>query len=158
MPAVAPSCAPVRKTVIQSKPAPSHPVSVTINSRLYHGTYVVVGGMIRYRRLVKARPRRLAACWLRISLGSSSRGSSIYEPRCQPDVGPVWITGGWAGRATWPLTTCPRATLRTSSDERHQNRPYSDQTKRHPGSGNIRAHRSSSSHSANDDACTRLVL
>ena len=33
--------------------------------------------------------------------------------------------------------------LRTSSDERHQNRPYSDQTKRHPGSGDISAHRPS---------------
>ena len=32
---------------MQSKPAPvPHPVSVTVNSRLYRGTYVVVGGMI----------------------------------------------------------------------------------------------------------------
>ena len=45
-----------------------------------------------------------------------------------------------------------------SSDERHQNRPCSDQTKRHPGSGDISAHRSSPSHSAKDDACARLVL
>jgi hypothetical protein len=35
--------------------------------------------------------------------------------------------------------------LRTSSDERHQNRPYSDQTKRHPGSSDISAHRPSPS-------------
>ena len=35
--------------------------------------------------------------------------------------------------------------LRTSSDERHQNRPYSDQTKRHPGSSYISAHRPSPS-------------
>jgi hypothetical protein len=39
----------------------------------------------------------------------------------------------------------PCATLRTSSDERHQNRPYSNQTKHHPGSGDIGAHRPSPS-------------
>ena len=58
--------------------------------------------------------------------------------------GPLWI----AERVLCGvgLPPCPRARrhcLRTSSDERHQNRPYSDQTKRHPGSGDISAHRPS---------------
>ena len=38
---------PGQEAVMQSKPAPvPHPISVTVNSRLYRGTYVVVGGMI----------------------------------------------------------------------------------------------------------------
>ena len=70
-----------------------------------------------------------------------------------------------SGDPIWPrhpLTTCTRAqgapySLGSSSDERHQNRPYRDQTKRHPGSGEISAHRSSPSRSAKDDACALLV-
>ena len=44
-----------------------------------------LGARSPYQRSAKARLRRLAACPLRISLGSSSRGSSIYGPRCQPE-------------------------------------------------------------------------
>ena len=55
---------------------------------------------------------------------------------------------GLADRATWPLTKWTRALrhcLRTSSDERHQSRPYSDQTKRNAGSCDVSAHRPSPS-------------
>ena len=78
----------------------------------------------------------------------NSTGADV--PMCAFAISRIYtsLTGTTAERATWPLTTCTRALrhyLRTSSDERHQNRPYSDQTKRHPGSGDISAHRSSPS-------------
>jgi hypothetical protein len=68
-----------------------------------------------------------------------------WTARC----GPLWIAlwlGLAASHGPGPHARAPmRHRLRTSSDERHQNRPYSDQTKRHPGSSDVGAHRPSPS-------------
>ena len=45
-PAVGTVLHPRQETVMPSKPPARHSVSVTINSRLYRGTYVIVGGTI----------------------------------------------------------------------------------------------------------------
>ena len=64
-----------------STPVPARlPVSVTVNGRLYRGIYVVVGSTITVSALGQPRPRRLAACRLRISPGSSSRNRPHMDP------------------------------------------------------------------------------
>ena len=86
-----------------SKPPVRRPVCVTVNGRPYRGTYVVVGSTITVSAL-----RRLAACRSRISPSSSSSGSSIYGPRCQPETSlRLWLCDlpverAWADRACHP--------------------------------------------------------
>ena len=103
---------PVKETVMPSKPPVRRPVYVTGGGGSTAGLTAApmssLGARSPYRRSAKARPRRLAACRLRISLGSSSRGSSIYGPRCQPETsGRLWLCDppverAWADRACHP--------------------------------------------------------
>jgi hypothetical protein len=94
-------------------------------------------------RAGRGKPDRFPPAQLHRTPASAHRGGSVTIIPLTPRV-----TLPETGRTTWPLTTCPRAqrhTLRASNDERHQNRPYSDQTKRHPGSSDISTHRPSPS-------------
>ena len=75
-----------------STPAPARrPVSVTVNGRLYRGTYVVVGSTITVSALGQSETTQIGRMPVEDLAGSSSPGSSTYGPRCQSEAsGRLW--------------------------------------------------------------------